>query len=93
MTNLVGSQDYQHPHADQAWPNELEGERTFPFVATHGVGKHTFEIWLLAKGIRGTQLYGILHQFPKTALLFLRGDFVHAGGVMLHQAKTSAVRM
>ncbi len=44
MTNLVGGQDYQHPHADQAWPNELEGERTFPFVATHGFGKHTFEM-------------------------------------------------
>lgn len=82
MTNLVGGQDYQHPHADQAWPGELEGERTFPFVATHGFGKHTFEMWLLTKGLRGTQQYGILHQFPKTALLFLRGDFVHAGGAM-----------
>ena len=32
MTNLVGGIDFQHAHADQAWPWELEGELTFPFV-------------------------------------------------------------
>ena len=82
MTNLVGGQEYQHPHADQSWPNELEEQRTFPFVATHGFGVHPFQMWLLTKGLRGKQEYGILHTFPPTALLLMRGDFIHAGGAM-----------
>ena len=84
MTNLVGGMEYQHAHADQAWPSSLEGEHTFPFVTTHGFGDNPFEMWLLPKGARGQQIYGILHQFPKTAMLFMRGDFVHAGGAMWH---------
>lgn len=80
MTNLVGGINFQHAHADQAWPWELEGEQTFPFVATHGFGVNEFEMWLLPKGTRGKQDYGILHLFPPTAMLFMRGDFVHAGG-------------
>jgi hypothetical protein len=82
MTNLVGGIDFQHAHADQGWPNEYEGEHTFPFVATHGFGVHPFELWLLPKGARGKQDYGILHVFPPTAMVFMRGDFVHAGGTM-----------
>jgi len=82
MTNLVGGDMYQHAHADQAWPFELEGERTFPFVATHGFGVNPFEMWLLPKSARGKQDYGILHLFPRTALLLMRGDFVHAGGAL-----------
>ncbi len=39
-------------------------------------------MWLLTKGLRGKQEYGILHTFPPTALLLMRGDFVHAGGAM-----------
>jgi hypothetical protein len=82
MTNIVGGTQYQHAHADQAWPFELEGERTFPFVATHGFGVDPFEMWLLPKSARGKQEYGILHQLPRTALLLMRGDFVHAGGAL-----------
>ena len=82
MNNLVGGDMYQHAHADQAWPFELEGERTFPFVATHGFGVNPFEMWLLPKSARGKQDYGILHLFPRTALLLMRGDFVHAGGAL-----------
>jgi hypothetical protein len=82
MNNLVGGDMYQHAHADQAWPFELEGERTFPFVATHGFGVNPFKMWLLPKSARGKQDYGILHLFPRTALLLMRGDFVHAGGAL-----------
>ena len=84
MTNLVGGTHYQHAHSDQAWPFELEGETTFPFVATHGFGYHPFEMWLLPKSQRGKQEYGIWHTFSPTALLLMRGDFVHAGGAMWH---------
>ena len=84
MTNLVVGSLYQHAHADQAWSFELEGERTFPFVATHGFGVHPLEMWLLPKSARGKQEYGMLHQIPRTALLLMRGDFVHAGGVQWH---------
>ena len=84
MTNLVGGTHYQHAHSDQAWPFDLEGEKTFPFVATHGFGVHPFEMWLLPRSQRGKQEYGILHTFSPTALLLMRGDFVHAGGAMWH---------
>jgi hypothetical protein len=84
MTNLVGGTHYQHAHSDQAWPFDLEGERTFPFVATHGFGVHPFEMWLLPRSQRGKQEYGIFHTFSPTALLLMRGDFVHAGGAMWH---------
>ncbi len=54
MTNLVGGTLYQHAHADQAWPWELEGERPFPFVASHGFGrmKWNFGYYLRAHGAR-----------------------------------------
>ncbi len=44
MTNVVGGLHYQHPHADQGWGLEYDGESTFPFVATHGFGRHSFEV-------------------------------------------------
>ncbi len=49
MTNLVGGTQYQHAHAHQAWPMEMEGEKTFPFVASHGFGAHPMEFWLLPR--------------------------------------------
>jgi hypothetical protein len=82
MTNIVGGTHYQHPHSDQAWPLEHEGERTFPFVVTHGFGVNPFEMWILTKSNKGKGEYGTLHKFPPTAMLFMRGDFVHAGGAM-----------
>jgi hypothetical protein len=81
MQNLVGGNTYQHPHADQGRPGEYKEERTFPFVATHGFGLHEFELWLLpATG--GQYKHGFLHRFPSEALILMRGDFVHAGGVV-----------
>ena len=82
MTNLVGGTQYQHAHADQAWPMELEGEKTFPFVASHGFGAHSMQFWLLPESTMGKNQYGFLHVLPPTAMLFMRGDFVHAGGAM-----------
>ena len=64
MTNLVGGTLYQHAHADQAWPWELEGERTFPFVASHGFGrmKWNFGYYLRAHGARvNTDSYTTYH--------------------------------
>jgi hypothetical protein len=80
MTNLVGGNEYQHPHSDQGWGMEFEGETTFPFVATHGFGIYPGEIWLLPKGKHGKNDYGFLHSLAPTALLLMRGDFIHAGG-------------
>jgi hypothetical protein len=84
MTNVVGGTQYQHAHANQAWPLELEGERTFPFVASHGFGTNPMQFWLLPKSKMGKNEYGYLHVLPPTAMLFMRGDFVHAGGTMWH---------
>jgi hypothetical protein len=84
MTNVVGGTQYQHAHADQAWPLALEGERTFPFVASHGFGANPMQFWLLSKSTLGKNEYGFLHVLPPTAMLFMRGDFVHAGGTMWH---------
>ena len=81
MTNVVGGLEYQHPHADQGWGMEYDGEPTFPFVATHGFGRYSFEMWLLAKGTRGKNDYGFLHTMKATSLLLMRGDFIHAGGI------------
>jgi hypothetical protein len=75
MTNLVGGTQYQHAHADQAWPLELEGEITFPFVASHGFGAHPMQFWLLPKSAFGKNQYGFLHVLPPTAMLFMRGRF------------------
>ena len=81
MQNIVGGNTYQHAHSDCGRFNEFMEERTFPFVATHGFGMFPFELWLLptAKGQKAK--HGFLHRFPKTSMLFMRGDFLHAGGV------------
>ena len=81
MTNVVGGIDYQHPHADQGWGLDYDGETTYPFVATHGFGRYPFEMWLLAKGTRGKNEYGFLHTMTASSLLLMRGDFIHAGGI------------
>ena len=44
MINVVGGLEYQHAHADQGWGMDFEGEKIFPFVATHGFGVHTFQM-------------------------------------------------
>jgi hypothetical protein len=75
MQNLVGGNTYQHPHSDQGHPFEYKDEKTFPFI-----GQYPFELWLLpASG--GQHKHGFLHHFGPEALILMRGDFVHAGGV------------
>ena len=80
MQNLVGGNTYQHPHADQGRHQEYKDEKTFPFVATHGFGMYPFELWLLPT-YGGQHKHGFLHKFNPEALILMRGDFVHAGGV------------
>jgi hypothetical protein len=80
MQNLVGGNTYQHPHADQGHPFEYKDEKTFPFIATHGFGQYPFELWLLPM-TGGQHKHGFLHLFNPEALILMRGDFVHAGGV------------
>jgi hypothetical protein len=82
MTNMVGGLEYQHPHADQGWGLDYDGEETFPFVATHAFGVNPFQMWLLTKGKRGKNDYGFLHTMKPSALLLMRGDFIHAGGIL-----------
>ncbi len=77
---VVGGQDHQHPHSDQGKIGCFANESVFPFVATHGFGLHEFQMWLLP--MKKKRDYGFLYQFPKTAILFMRGDFMHAGPCM-----------
>ena len=76
MTNLVGGTEFQHAHADQGRPHAYSQETTFPFVAMHGFGVNSYEMWLLPTNMK----HGFLHKFKPTSLLLMRGDFVHAGG-------------
>jgi hypothetical protein len=75
---VVGAQDHQHPHCDQGKVGSFASEDIFPFVAVHGFGMHEFQLWLLP--CKKKRDYGFLYLFPKTAIVFMRGDFVHAGG-------------
>jgi hypothetical protein len=74
---VVGGQDHQHPHCDQGKIGSFANESVFPFVVTHGFGINEFQMWLLPN--KHKRDYGFLYQFPKTAILFMRGDFMHAG--------------
>jgi hypothetical protein len=80
MTNIVGGTEHQHAHADQGRPQSFRDQTTFPFVATHGFGRYTFDLWILPNGTNDIK-YGYLQTFSATSLVLLRGDFVHAGGV------------
>ena len=77
---VVGGQNHQHPHCDQGKVGCFASETVFPFVATHGFGINEFQMWLLP--MKKKRDYGYLYQFPKTAILFMRGDFMHAGPCM-----------
>ncbi len=74
---VVGGVEYQHPHADLAKPGSFTNDYVFPFVAVHGFGVNEFQMWLLP--CKHKREHGYLFKFPKTAILFMRGDFVHAG--------------
>jgi hypothetical protein len=76
--NIVwGGTEHQHPHCDQGKAGAFNYDDIFPFVCVHGFGINEFIMWLLpAKTKRD---YGFPYKFPKNALLFFRGDVIHAG--------------
>jgi len=76
--NVVwGGTGHQHPHCDQGKAGSFNTEQIFPFVCIHGFGLHEFVMWLLPAHKRRD--YGFPFRFPKNAMLFMRGDFIHAG--------------
>jgi hypothetical protein len=80
-TNIVvGAQDHQHPHCDQGKVGSYVSELIFPFVVVHGFGLNEFQLWLLP--CMRKRDHRFLYQFPKTAIVFMCGDFVHAGGCL-----------
>jgi hypothetical protein len=77
--NIVwGGTSHQHPHCDQGKAGAFNTDQIFPFVCIHGFGLHEFVMWLLPA--KRKREYGFPYRFPKYAMLFLRGDCVHAGG-------------
>jgi hypothetical protein len=79
QTILKGGVNYQHPHCDTARVNSYAGLDIFPFVCIHSFGQEAFSMWL-GPGLP-TRSYGFLHTFDPKNMLFMRGDFVHAGAV------------
>jgi hypothetical protein len=76
--NVVwGGMSHQHPHCDQGKAGTFNTEQIFPFVCIHGFGLHEFVMWLLPA--RKKREYGFPFRFPKNAMLFMRGDCIHAG--------------
>jgi hypothetical protein len=69
---VVGGVDHQHPHCDLGKAGCYHNERIFPFVAVHGFGVNEFQMWLLPS--KQKRECGFLYQFPKNAILFMRGD-------------------
>jgi hypothetical protein len=78
--NIVkGGENYQHAHCDQGQYDEYSNLELFPFVALHAFGQESFKLWVLPQPDKRT--YGFLHTFSPKNIVFMRGDFVHAGGV------------
>jgi hypothetical protein len=77
---VVGGVDHQHPHCDQGKAGSYQNDDIFPFVAVHGFGVNEFQMWLLPQKLK--REYGFLYNFPKNAILFMRGDFIHAGACL-----------
>ena len=76
--NIVwGGTGHQHPHCDQAKAGSFSTDHIFPFVCIHGFALHEFAMWILPA--RKKREYGFPYRFPKNAMLFLRGDCIHAG--------------
>jgi hypothetical protein len=76
--NVVwGGTGHQHPHCDQGKAGSFNTEQIFPFVCIHGFALHEFVMWLLPAQKRRD--YGFPFRFPKNAMLFMRGDLIHAG--------------
>lgn len=75
FNSIVGGVCHQHPHCDAGRVGTYHGLSIFPFVALHGFGIHPFSVWVLPPGFE----YGFMHTFRADQILFMRGDFVHAG--------------
>jgi hypothetical protein len=75
---VIGGVNHQHPHCDQGKAGAFLNESVFPFVAIHGFGIHDFEVWLLPAKKKQRE-YGFLAKLDKKSILFMRGDFIHAG--------------
>jgi hypothetical protein len=75
LNSIVGGVCHQHPHCDAGRVGTYQGLPVFPFVALHGFGIHPFSVWILPQGFE----YGFMHTFQPDQILFMRGDFVHAG--------------
>jgi hypothetical protein len=79
--NVVkGGANYQHAHCDQGLYDEYNNLDLFPFVALHAFGHESFTLWILPQPDKRT--YGFLHTCAPKNMVFMRGDFVHAGGVV-----------
>jgi hypothetical protein len=76
---LKGGEGYQHAHSDQGRYDEFMHMDVFPFVALHAFGVESFKLWVLPQPDRRT--FGFLHTFQPLNMVFMRGDFVHAGAV------------
>ncbi len=59
--------------------NEFMHLDVFPFVILHAFGEESFKLWLLPQPDKRT--FGFLHTFAPKNMVFMRGDFVHAGCV------------
>ncbi len=75
QTTVVGGTHFQHPHCDSGRAGRYHNLPIFTFVNLHGFGEQAFSLWILPEGLD----YGFLHTFRRDQILFMRGDFVHAG--------------
>jgi hypothetical protein len=76
-TTIIGGINYQHPHSDCGVVESFAKLKIFPFVCLHGFGIDPYSLWLLPDALNNK--YGFLHTFQPDQIIFLRGDFVHAG--------------
>ncbi len=87
-------ENYQHAHSDQGRYDEYNNVEVFPFVALHAFGIEEFKLWVLSQPDKRTygfllwvlpqpdkRTYGFLHTFAPQNMVFMRGNFVHAGAV------------
>ncbi len=79
FTSLVNGTGYQHPRSDAGRPDSYKGLKMLPFGTIHGFGLNEFSMWLLPDPFSNSNKYGFLHTFKASQMLFMRGDFVHAG--------------
>jgi hypothetical protein len=61
---VIGGDNHQHPHCDQAKAGAFLNEYIFPFVEIHGFGVHDFEMWLLPAKKKQCE-YGFLAKLDK----------------------------